>query len=74
MHYVEYIYLSAALMMVIFAIIEYDYLAASTLTGLFLASIICIFMYFFRKKRRKKLDKFRREEIEQLETVLESTS
>lgn len=74
MRYVEYIYLSAALMMVMFAILEYEYLVASMLTSLVIASVICISMYFLRRKRRKKIDDIRRKEIEQLEKELESTS
>lgn len=66
MHYVEYIYLLSAAMIVCFMLLERALLSSSTLLQLALAAGACIGMYFFRRKQRLKREQRIAEEIRKL--------
>lgn len=66
MHYVEYIYLIAALMILCFMWVERSLLISSTYLQLALAAGVCMGMYIFRRKQRIKREQLLEEEISKL--------
>ncbi len=74
MRYVEYIYLAAAGMMLVFIILENEYLNHQTWITLLIAILACVIMYLFRRKRRLRIDRELKKEIEQIEQDLDTSN
>ncbi|MEM6633289.1 MAG: hypothetical protein AAF694_26695 [Bacteroidota bacterium] len=66
MHYVEYIYLVAALMVGLFMVIERSILSSTTVVQLSVAVLLFSGMYVFRRKQRIKREKLIQAELHKL--------
>ena len=66
MHYVEYIYLVSALMILCFMLVERNLLSSSTHLQLGLAAGAFIGMYFYRRKQRINREQMLEEEMRKL--------
>lgn len=67
MKYVEYIYLTGAVMLLIFLATEFRNLPTNTIIALLVATAIFSFMYSFRRVQRKKLEARIEAEMKRLE-------
>ncbi|GAB4402974.1 MAG: hypothetical protein OHK0039_01550 [Bacteroidia bacterium] len=67
MKYIEYLYLTLAIMCLIFLLVEYEQLMTSNMVALLVAMAIFSFMFTFRRRQRKQMEAMYEAEIRRLQ-------
>lgn len=67
MKYIEYVYLSVAVMIFITLVTEFEDLNTTSKVAFIIAILLTSFMFSFRRVQRKRLDKYMEEEMRKLE-------
>jgi hypothetical protein len=67
MKYMEYLYLTAAVMLLIFLATEFEHLTTTTIIALIVAMLLFSFMFSFRRNQRIRFDRMMEEEMRKLE-------